>query len=90
MRRKEALVWLSKMKHVVCDDGYKMLADEVEDVETKLYYFPADKLVSLCRKYAKLIIEPGKMGHVRLVLAPPYRARVLAMIVGILKSVEGD
>jgi hypothetical protein len=83
MSRDEAKSWLLAMQKVLSAERQWLLACEVEDVLYRLERFTSAQL----REYAQFIIPPGKSGHVRMVLYPPYEVRAKAMIVGILKEV---
>lgn len=85
MSRKEALYWLHLMKWWLVDNNFTATAVQVENVESRLFegLTPAQ-----CREFAKMILPPGKRGRCWLVLVDPVEARALAMLVGILQSVE--
>ena len=86
MTRAEALKWLHVVKWMLEDSGHRGAAWLVEDVEARISY--GLKTKELLRGYSEFIIEPGKRGHVTLVLNPPYEARVRAWLVGLLRDID--
>jgi len=85
MTRKEAMQWLHNVKWMLVDQGLTFYAGHVEDIE---YRLPWLKTHEERVGYARHIIRPGKRGHIQMVLHHPYEVRVLAWLVGMLRSIE--
>lgn len=85
MTRKEAEGWLHAMMWLLVDAGHTGVAMEVEDAYNRLYMGMS---ASVLKRWSYHAVGQGKRGHVTLVLQSPYDARALAMLVGILRSLD--
>jgi hypothetical protein len=83
MTRDEAARWLSRMKWIVADAHYTVMAGEIEDAELRL----PELTIAEIRQYADYLLPPGKRGRVKIVLRNPYEARALALTAAILRSI---
>jgi hypothetical protein len=87
MTRKEALHWLHKVKWALVDADQTWCAQHVEEVESRIR-MPFGLKHEELRSYSEFWIAPGKRGRLTLVLHRPYEARVIAWLVGMLRSIE--
>jgi hypothetical protein len=84
MTRKEALQWIQVIKWTLVDSGHTVLAGHYEDAEVRIDRFTVEDF----RTYARFYIPEGRAGRIRLVLPPPYEARAIAVLFGILMSID--
>lgn len=84
MTKQEALDWLYLMKWHLSDTGHKGVAYMVADADSALYSMTH----GAAKEYARFVLEPGHRGRVTLALSDPYDARAIAMLYGILMSIE--
>lgn len=86
MTTLEAADMLERAKHVLDRMGLSYAAGEAERYE--LYLRGPGATEWAAHQWARMLIPPGKRGHVTLVLEKPANARALAFIVGVLKAVR--
>lgn len=80
----EAMEWLHVLKWMLLDDKNIFYAGEVEDIELRLRSFTREDRWA----YSYYLLPNGRRGHITLVLSPPYRARFVALLAGILRSID--